>query len=193
MMNSDEIAAITKEIINLYKHFGKSDYIGEKVSQIQHMTQCALLAESEGYDDEVILAAFLHDIGHLLENKFPVSRMNHFGVVDHEKIGHDFLLKCGFSHRIAKSVEAHVSAKRYLTYKYPEYYEQLSEASKATLEFQGGKMSASEAATFEEDDNYQLFIAIRKWDDLAKNPALPVPTLEKYESLIYQHLSKNVQ
>ncbi len=187
----NEVSAITEEIINLYKHFGQSDYIGESVSQIQHMTQCAILAESEGYDDEVILAAFLHDIGHLLENKFPVSRMNQFGVVDHEKIGHDFLLKCGFSHRIAKSVEAHVSAKRYLTYKYPEYYEQLSEASKSTLGFQGGKMSESEATAFEKDENYQLFVAIRKWDDLAKNPALPIPSLDKYKNLIYQHLSKN--
>lgn len=192
-MSNPEIKKITTDIIDLYNQFGQADYIGEKVSQIQHMTQCAILAENEGYDDEVILAAFLHDIGHLLENKFPVSRMNQFGVVDHEKIGHDFLLNCGFSYRIVQSVKAHVSAKRYLTYKYPDYYEQLSEASKATLEFQGGKMSESEAATFEEDDNYQLFVAIRKWDDLAKNPALSVPSLEKYESLIYQHLSKNAQ
>jgi phosphonate degradation associated HDIG domain protein len=191
-MHSNHISAITEEIINLYKNFGQADYIGEQVSQIQHMTQCAMLAENQGYDEEVILAAFLHDIGHLLENRFSVSRMNQFGVVDHEQIGHDYLMKCGFSSKIAKSVEAHVSAKRYLTYKYPEYYEQLSEASKATLEFQGGKMSESEAATFEEDDNYQLFVAIRKWDDLAKNPALPVPSLDKYEKLIYQHLSKNV-
>jgi len=191
MMNPDEIAAITKEIINLYKHFGKSDYIGEKVSQIQHMTQCAMLAENEGYDDEVILAAFLHDIGHLLENKMPVNRMNDFGVVDHERIGYEYLLRCGFSSRIAKSVEAHVSAKRYLTYKFPDYYDQLSEASKATLEFQGGKMNESEALEFEQNDDYLLFVAIRKWDDLAKNPELPTPSLDKYADLIYKHLIKN--
>jgi phosphonate degradation associated HDIG domain protein len=190
MMNTDAIAAITDEIINLYKHFGQSDYIGEKVSQIQHMTQCAMLAENQGYDDEVILAAFLNDIGHLLENKMPVNRMNDFGVVDHERIGYEYLLRCGFSNRIAKSVESHVSAKRYLTFKHPDYYDQLSEASKATLEFQGGRMSESEAAEFEQAEDYQLFVAIRRWDDQAKDPLIPVPSLDKYKYLIQKHLIK---
>lgn len=188
----DNATAIALEIIQLYQHFGNSDYIGENVSQIQHMTQCAILAEAEGYDEETILAAFLHDIGHLLEYKLPVSRMNQFGVVDHEAIGSRYLASQGFSKRVYSSVEAHVSAKRYLTYKFPNYYESLSDASKATLMYQGGIMTEKEAIVFEQQENFELYVLIRQWDDKAKNPSISVPDLGKYENMIKSHLSKQI-
>ena len=58
-------AQIADEIIALYERHGADDYIGEPVSQLEHTGQSAQLAEREGYDEQVILAAFLHDIGHL--------------------------------------------------------------------------------------------------------------------------------
>lgn len=186
MKEPQDIAA---EIIDLFNQFGSTDYIGESVSQIQHMTQCARIAEKEGCDDETILAAFLHDIGHLLEYKLPVNRMDEFGVVDHEAIGSIYLRQNGFSSRIADSVEAHVRAKRYLTFKYPSYYDKLSDASKATLMHQGGKMNDEEAINFEQEENFTLFVRIRQWDDQAKNPNLPVPNLDRYEVMIIRHLN----
>ena len=48
------------EIFSLYESFGNADYIGEPVSQIEHMSQAAQMAEKEGYGKEVILAAFFH-------------------------------------------------------------------------------------------------------------------------------------
>ncbi len=183
---------IATEIIDLFNQFGNTDYIGENVSQIQHMTQCAILAESEGYDEETILAAFLHDIGHLLEYRLPVSRMNQFGVVDHEAIGSRYLETLGFSHRIYSSVEAHVRAKRYLTYKFPNYFNGLSEASKATLMYQGGIMNETEAKDFEQEENFELYVLIRQWDDKAKNPEISVPELSKYENMIKKHLNSQI-
>ena len=52
----------TKEVFDLFKKYGDRDYIGEPVSQEEHMIQCAMLAEKDGYSDEVILGVFLHDI-----------------------------------------------------------------------------------------------------------------------------------
>ncbi|MCA6460762.1 MAG: HD domain-containing protein [Chitinophagaceae bacterium] len=188
----DKATIIASEIIQLFQQFGNSDYIGEKVSQVQHMTQCAILAESEGYDEETILAAFLHDIGHLLEYKLPVSRMNQFGVVDHEAIGSRYLASQGFSNRIYSSVDAHVRAKRYLTHKFPNYYNGLSEASKATLMYQGGSMNENEARDFEQEENFELYVLIRQWDDKAKNPEISVPDLSKYETMIKRHLNSQI-
>ena len=65
--------AIVKEVFSLYEKHGDEDYIGEPVSQLEHMSQAALLAEEEGYDDEVILAAFFHDIGHLCAEEGEVA------------------------------------------------------------------------------------------------------------------------
>jgi 2-amino-1-hydroxyethylphosphonate dioxygenase (glycine-forming) len=177
-------------IIGLYEQYGGEDYIGEPVSQVEHMCQCAALAEQEGYDEAIILAAFFHDIGHLCEHIMPVEQMDGYGVVDHEKLGADFLLEHGFSEDIASLVRNHVQAKRYLTYKDEDYYNRLSVASKKTLEFQGGRMSADEAAAFEADKLFTMHIRLRKWDEQAKLEHQPMPPMEKYRNMILAHLTR---
>ncbi|MCU0447845.1 MAG: HDIG domain-containing protein [Microscillaceae bacterium] len=183
-----EIQSVIDEIFGLYAQYGQADYIGEPVSQIEHMSQSAQLAMAGGYEDEVVLAAFFHDIGHIcLMNQRP-EKMGNLGVVRHEKIGAAYLRNKGFSEKIAQLVENHVQAKRYLTYKYPEYYAQLSEASKQTLEYQGGKMSQEEAEAFELDDLFELSIQLRKWDELAKIENIPLNNLDKLRYIALQHL-----
>ena len=187
-MPKEEIQRSVNEILLLYQRFGNEDYIGEPVSQIEHMCQCAQLAEEGGFDDEVILAAFFHDIGHLLEHVMPSDQMDGFGVVDHEKLGAEYLRQKGFSEKVAKLVTSHVAAKRFLTYKYPEYYEQLSVASKRTLEFQGGVMTREQAEEFENDELHPLYIQLRKWDEQAKLEHIPLPSLDHYGQMMVKHL-----
>ncbi|MBL0884585.1 MAG: HDIG domain-containing protein [Chitinophagaceae bacterium] len=189
-MNHDQIKDSIKEIITLYQQYGKENYIGESVSQIEHMCQCAQLAEKQGFDDDIILAAFFHDIGHLCEHITDVYFMQDFGVIDHEEVGYQYLLKKGFSQKIAYLVKSHVQAKRYLTYKDSLYYSSLSPASKQTLEYQGGPMSLEEATLFETDPLFDIYIQLRKWDDQAKQIDIPLPTLDKYEQLMENHLLK---
>lgn len=183
--SGEETAAL---IIGLYAQYGNEDYIGEPVSQIEHMCQAAQLAEAEGYDEPVILAAFFHDIGHLCEHIMPVKQMDGYGVVDHEKLGADFLREKGFAETIASLVENHVQAKRYLTYHFPEYYDQLSAASKQTLAFQGGPMTLEEAMAFEADPLFELHIKLRRWDEKAKLEQQPLPALDKYKEMIIRQL-----
>jgi phosphonate degradation associated HDIG domain protein len=182
---------IVNEVFALYEKHGHEDYIGEPVSQLEHMSQAAVLAEEEGFDDEVILAAFFHDIGHLCAEHGAAESMDGFGNVDHEQLGADYLRERGFSERLATLVESHVIAKRYLTYKYPEYYNQLSEASKATLEFQGGRMTEAEAESFEVNPDAELFIRLRYWDDKAKELNKPIQDISHLKLLAISHLYKN--
>ena len=176
-MNTRDDNSVT-EIFDLYDRFGDNDYIGEPVSQLEHMSQSAQLAIQEGYDDEVVLAAFFHDIGHICVKKNPENNMGGYGVRSHEKIGADYLREKGFPERMAKLVENHVQAKRYLTLKYPAYLNNLSEASKRTLEFQGGIMTPTEAEAFENDPLFELSIKMRQWDELAKEKNIPVLKLD---------------
>ena len=187
-MTREEAQTAVDEVFYLYDQYGKADYIGEPVSQIEHMCQAAQLAEAEGFDEEVVLAAFFHDIGHLCEHIFPVQSMDGYGTVDHEGLGGKYLREKGFSEKIARLVESHVAAKRYLTFKHPDYYNKLSEASKVTLAQQGGVMNESEAERFEEDHLHSLFIKIREWDDKAKIEHIPLPPLEVYRQMALQHL-----
>ncbi len=179
---------IVDEVFALYEKHGGEDYIGEPVSQLEHMSQAAVLAEEEGFEAEVILAAFFHDIGHLCAEGGETASMDGFGNVDHEQLGADYLRERGFSERLATLVESHVIAKRYLTYKYPEYYNQLSEASKATLEFQGGRMNEEEASMFEQNPDAELFIRLRYWDDKAKEMNKPIQDIGYLKSLALNHL-----
>jgi phosphonate degradation associated HDIG domain protein len=173
-MNQNEQAVA--QVFALYERFGHSDYIGEPVSQIEHMSQTAQLAMAEGFDDEVVLAAFFHDIGHICAEG--AENMGGFGVVSHERLGADYLRSVGFSERMARLVEYHVQAKRFLTLREPGYYERLSEASRRTLEYQGGVMTEVEAQAFEQDPLCAVSLRMRQWDELAKEMHVPVMDLD---------------
>ncbi|WP_223518204.1 phosphonate degradation HD-domain oxygenase [Pseudomonas sp. GL-B-19] len=173
MGNHEQVIA---EVFGLYERFGASDYIGEPVSQIEHMSQSAQRAMAEGFDDEVVLAAFFHDIGHICSES--AENMDGFGVVSHERLGADYLRRAGFSERMARLVEYHVQAKRYLTLKEPGYYQRLSEASRRTLEYQGGVMMPAEAEAFEQDPLCEVSLRMRQWDELAKEMHVPLIDLD---------------
>ena len=188
-MQLEHAQQIATAVFGLYEKYGAADYIGEPVSQLEHMYQAALLAEQAGATDEVILAAFFHDIGHLCEIDGKIS-MDGYGVQDHEQWGSIYLQRCGFSDTLAQLVGSHVAAKRYLTYKHPAYYEQLSPASKQTLAFQGGPMTATEAAAFEADPLFADMVRLRTWDDLAKATDQPLPELSRLKQMAIKHLTE---
>jgi predicted HD phosphohydrolase len=165
----------------LYQAAGDNDYIGEPVSQLQHALEAAALAQSACDDEELILAALLHDVGHLC---FPdASSMGQVGVLDHEGLGADYLLSLGFSHRMVNLVGGHVSAKRYLVTTTPGYQQKLSEASQTTLGYQGGLMSAQEVAAFEAHPDRGAMLQLRAWDEAAKS-GKSVPNFSHYSNMI---------
>lgn len=193
----------------LFEKYGGSDYIGEPVSILQHSLQAAYFAQLhfekhsiplDSCAHEVIIAALLHDIGHVMAMEVELSNnqqqskyhtifesMDHCGVVGHEHIAADFLQELSFSSRLASLVRCHVPAKRYLCGRKPEYYNELSEASKTTLRFQGGPMSEEECLGFEKDPelcNHALLV--RSFDEMAKVKDLigKVPHLPYYRGMI---------
>ena len=168
-------AQIIDSTFALYERHGSDDYIGEAITQLEHMSQAAQLAIAEGFDDEVVLAAFFHDIGHLCGGD---ASMGGYGVVSHERIGAEYLRRCGFGERMARLVQYHVEAKRYLTLRQPGYYQRLSEASRRTLEYQGGVMSEDEADVFERDPLFEVSLRMREWDERAKVVGVAVINLD---------------
>ena len=170
------------QIFNYFNKFGEDDYIGEEVTQIEHMTQAAMLAEENNENEEFIVACLLHDLGHLLTKDG--MKMGDYGVANHEKLGSLFLKKMGFSVYICNLVEGHVTAKRYLTYKNPIYYNKLSEASKTTLKYQGGPMSQPEAEEFENHPFFDDILKIRKYDEMSKIKGKEIKPLSHYRDII---------
>ena len=187
-MKQQQIHDTVEHIFSLYEAHGAQEY-GERVSMLMHMMQCAQLAQAAGEDDEIILAAFFHDIGHFFEDE---EKMGIYGTQNHDDLGGKCLVDMGFPQRMASLVSSHVIAKKYLVYAEPAYYNELSEASKKTLEFQGGKMTPEEAAEFEKDPLAPIYVKIRKWDDLGKDADKPVlaADMQQMKDMTYNYLRK---
>ena len=172
------------EIFALFENGGSEAYFGEPVTQLQHALQSAHWAKQAHADDETVLAALLHDIGHLLGGDLHAD----LGVIDHDRAAVDWLRSRGFSERLIALVAGHVAAKRYLVAVTPGYYDRLSQASKQTLELQGGPMSRDEVCDFESNPWYQDQLRVRTWDELAKDPEAAVAPLEEYRWMLAAHL-----
>lgn len=192
----------TSSIIKLLTDHGSSDYIGEPVTQLAHSLQCAHLAAVNSGDSEMIVAALLHDIGQFL----PPSEVEHItgrihnmssepggasvGRVGHESIGAKYLSNLGFSPKVSALVGSHVEAKRYLCAVDPVYYESLSDASKKSLEFQGGPLNGKELEEWSKRCLIDEMCQLRRWDDGAKTQDLHVEGLDAYKILIEDHLKR---
>ena len=166
------------DIEDLFLRHGHSQYSGEPVTQLQHALQTALLAEQAGADDELVTAALLHDLGHLLGMHAQTPTLR--GIDDlHQFLVLSFL-RGMFGHRVLNAVQWHVDAKRYLCATRPGYLAALSPDSQRSLALQGGVFSTSEASRFMDRPQVEEAIALRLWDDQAKQPDLHTPALAHY-------------
>lgn len=182
-----EIFGKVNKIFSYYEKYGSSDYIGEPVTQIEHMTQGAMFAELDHQKPEIVIAMFLHDIGHLLVEDNP-ELMGDLGVANHEKIGRKFLEDLGVPYPIPNLVENHVKVKRYLVAINPSYYEKLSDASKKTLEYQGGPMNKDEVQEFVKDPLFKDSLLVRSYDEKSKVKDMKIKSLEYYKNYIIRFL-----
>jgi gamma-butyrobetaine dioxygenase len=173
---------IISEIEQVFERFRSIPYLGEGVTQYDHSLQAARQAERVHASDDLITAALLHDIGHLVHD-LPAEDPGYVGFWNrndgHESAGAIWLAR-GFPHSVSEPVRWHVSAKRYLCAVEPGYFEHLSSGAQHSLQLQGGRMSQEEAQDFEANQWAQAAIAVRRWDDQAKTPGRTTPPLKHY-------------
>jgi len=170
------------EIFMLFKLRGAGAYYGESVSMTEHMLQAAYFAQAEAAPAALIIAALLHDLGHLIET-VPDDIADWTTDAHHEEVGSRWLAQ-RFSASVSEPVRLHVPAKRYLCATDGAYFAKLSPASVVTLKLQGGPMTREETARFESEAFYREAVRVRRWDDAGKVAGLATPTLENYRALI---------
>lgn len=170
------------EVMGLFAGHGGGAYFGERVSMLEHMLQAAHFAEQQGAPAPLVLAALLHDIGHLLEH-VPDDIGEWHKDAKHEELGGRWLAR-RFGPEVSDPVRLHVPAKRYLCATDPHYFAKLSPASVITLKLQGGPMGQAEIAAFEREPFFRQAIRVRSWDDEGKVPNLATRDLASYRSMI---------
>jgi phosphonate degradation associated HDIG domain protein len=166
------------DIERLFRDHGGIEYSGEGVTQLEHALQSAQLAESEKASAELVTAAFLHDLGHLLnlQGETPTAR----GVDDQHQYYAIPFLRPLFPAPVVEAIRLHVDAKRALCALEPEYYGNLSEDSKRSLTLQGGIFSREQLREFLAKPHAEDAMRVRRWDDAAKVAGATTPPIAHY-------------
>jgi phosphonate degradation associated HDIG domain protein len=173
---------VTDEILTIFQKCGSVEYFGESVSMTEHALQAAFFARTAGAPPGLIVAALLHDIGHLVDD-VPSDIADWTMDAHHEQVGGRWLAR-RFRPEVSEPVRLHVPAKRYLLATDAGYFAKLSPASVVTLKLQGGPMAAHEVAQFETEPFYKDAVRVRQWDDQGKVAGLKTPELGDYRTLI---------
>jgi gamma-butyrobetaine dioxygenase len=165
-------------------------YLGEDVTMIQHQLQAAALAS--GCPDALVVAALLHDIGHVIghDEGQPSAEQ---AMIDDRDAHHDASgarwLSRWFGPDVTEPVRVHVAAKRYLVATEPGYAAKLSDASVHTLRLQGGPMSPQQAREFAALPYALDAVALRRLDEAAKDGSKESPGLDAHRDALRRVLA----
>ena len=158
-------------------------YLGEDVTMIQHQLQAGALAVAAGVPDTIAVASLLHDVGHMVGGTDASEAMARDVDAHHDVAGAQWLAQW-FGPDVTEPVRLHVAAKRYLVTAEPGYAAALSPASVHTLRLQGGPMSAIEASAFAALPHATAAVALRRFDEAAKDADVDAPPLATHHDLL---------
>jgi len=186
-MSKPDFSTLTRQNIvafigAIFERCGDEEYLGEPVTMAQHMLQGATIAENNGQDEDIIVSALLHDIGHFT-SEFGTFSMDDTKDRFHEEAGAQVLAEF-FPSVVTDCVRYHVAAKRYLCATKPDYFKRLSTASVHSLNLQGGAMTPQEVADFERMPNLKKIIQIRYLDDAGKHADMVTPDFWHFAPMV---------
>jgi predicted HD phosphohydrolase len=152
----------------------------EAVDLLSHGLQCAERLRTWHPEDlELQVAGLVHDIGHLLQPGEDATHGVTAAAAIRELLGE----------RVARLVEHHVPAKRYLVTTDANYLSRLSPVSVETLTAQGGLMTHEEVIACEQLPDWNAGLELRRADEAAKSPGRVVPGLDAWRPVIAQVIS----
>jgi predicted HD phosphohydrolase len=175
---------VLEEITAIYEGRATGRYGLTSLNQLAHAVQSGHQARIQDFKSSLIVAALLHDMGHMVHRlgEHPAAS----GIDDcHEKIGADWLARY-FGPEVTEPIRLHVAAKRYLCTVDPSYVSKLSQDSIESLALQGGSMSEDELTMFTKEEFWEDAVALRRIDDMAKDPNGHIPSFAEFNWYILQ-------
>ena len=139
----------------------------DAVDELDHALQSAARALEDGADDELVLAAALHDIAHSPTFDAVAARA-------HDLVAEQWLTP-RFGARVGWLAGRHVAAKRYLAATDAAYGAALSSTSVESLRAQGG---AAVDPVLIAHPWWPDAVRLRRYDDAAKDPAASGATID---------------
>jgi phosphonate degradation associated HDIG domain protein len=172
------------DIDNMMSTHGIVMYGSEAISQLDHALQTAYLVEQTGGTPELVVAALLHDLGHLI--RIEQSQNNDY--YNHQDDLHEMIvlpfLRYTFGDAVLEPIRLHVQAKKYLCLTEPNYWASLSKASQQSLMLQGGFFNPDQGQVFINQPYASDAVTLRRCDDLAKNPSAITPNWSYFSKIM---------
>ena len=170
---------LLSELVARYASTEAQALYDESVTELDHGLQCAALAAAAGATPSLIVAALLHDVGHLLiGDLFPIDETLPKDF-KHEEVGARYLTRW-FGPAVTEPIRLHVAAKRYLVAVDSAYRDGLSPSSLRSLEVQGGPMTPEACEAFAATPFALDAVALRRWDDTGKRPDEETPAFDHW-------------
>jgi predicted HD phosphohydrolase len=181
---------IEQTLLEVFENYTLRGYFRseEPLSPAQHMAQCGTLAQVAGYDDEVVLATFFHDIGYILEPEEQVGESGEYTLRDCGWLGAAYLRDYGFSERIALLVEGHFEAKRYLALRETQLQEIGDPELRLMPKEADARMTPDEASRFEERIDFLIYLKMREWNEAARRSDQPALSIMRFKDMARTHL-----
>ena len=155
----DEVGALLRSLRGVWDE--------DAVDELDHALQAAARALDDDADDELVLAAALHDLAHS-------PQFADIATQQHDRIAMEWLTP-RFGERVGWLAGAHVAAKRYLVATDPDYATTLSDVSVDSLHHQGG---ARVDPALVEHPWWPDALRLRRYDDAAKVPRGDAASIE---------------
>ncbi len=178
-LTDQRVAGELAALADLFDSAAMAEPYGEEVSIRDHMLQTAELAVARKLGSTMVTAALLHDVGWAM------------GESAHEHTSAD-LVEPLFGAAVAEPIRQHVAAKRYLVGTRPEYHAYLSEASRHTLEKQGGPMNSAECLAFAATPACAAALELRSLDDAGKDLRGAATSFADYAPLLRRQMIRHL-
>ena len=182
-------AELHAALIEIFLLRGQGRYGLSRCNQLAHAVQAGAIARRQRLPTSLVVAALLHDIGHMIHDMgcHPAAS----GIDDrHEELGARWLGNC-FGPAVCAPIRLHVAAKRYLCRVAPTYLEGMTGDSIESLVLQGGPMAAEEVTEFRQEPYWREAVMLRKIDEAAKDPHGPMPLFGSFwfdiETVMMEH------
>ncbi|WP_145985432.1 hypothetical protein [Marilutibacter maris] len=173
---------IVDELMALYEVFGARACVDRLRRRVEHSGHMARRALSEGFDQDVVLAAFFYNIEYVAAHAVGVRELERY-----QDVCAGYLLERGFSGRVCRIVGSRVDAERYMRFRWPD------QPPRARMEGMEGvrdlsAMSESEAGLYEGHPDFPIYVQLREWDGQKLDEGMPSGILIHIRRIASRHL-----
>lgn len=181
--NPSRTGQLVDELMALYEVFGADACVEPLKRRVEHSGRMARSALSEGFDQDVVLAAFFYNIEYVIAHASGLRELERY-----QDVCSGYLLERGFSRRVGRIVGSRVDAERYMRFRWPDQPSRTPMEGVEGAALDMSAMSESEAGLYEGHPDFPIYVQLREWDGQKLGKGMPGGILLHVRRIVSRHL-----